>query len=83
MAYKQVLGRGNYSKTGHGLPSALKQMIGSRKHTIEYMEKTLKNIAGDYYDYLDNPLLRLEVENWEKTEAESSERNYKDQRRNQ
>lgn len=28
MAYKQILGRGNSPKTGHGLPSALKQMVG-------------------------------------------------------
>ena len=28
MAYKQILGRGNYSKTGNGLPSALKQIDG-------------------------------------------------------
>jgi hypothetical protein len=31
MAYKQILGRGNYSKTGNGLPSALKQMIDPEK----------------------------------------------------
>lgn len=28
MAYKQILGRGNNPKTGHGLPSALKQIVG-------------------------------------------------------
>ena len=28
MAYKQILGRGNSPKTGHGLPSALKQIFG-------------------------------------------------------
>lgn len=31
MAYKQKPGRGNYSKTGHGLPSALKQTIDPEK----------------------------------------------------
>ena len=62
-----------------GLYNTLKQMIESKTHTPEYMVNALKNIAGDYYDSLDNPLLRLEVEDWEKKESESSERKYKDQ----
>lgn len=39
MAYIQKPGRGNHSKTGHGLPSAFKQMNGEGEEKPEYMTK--------------------------------------------
>lgn len=42
MAYKQILGRGNSPKTGHGLPSALKQMVGDIEYTASWSKQQKK-----------------------------------------
>lgn len=49
MAYIQKPGRGNHSKTGHGLPSAFKQMEGEEKPEVvtKASEKIHKELNAD------------------------------------
>jgi len=45
MAYKQNPGRGNHSKTGHGLPSPFKQLNEETKAYLDAHQKAKKIVA--------------------------------------
>ena len=56
----------------------VKNLINSQKYTAESLILALKNIAGEYYEFLDNAFLRAEVEHWIKNEMEDETQQYKD-----
>lgn len=56
----------------------VKNLINSKNYTAESLILALKNIAGEYYEFLDNAFLRAEVEHWIKNEMEDETQQYKD-----
>lgn len=56
----------------------VKNLINSQKYTAESLILALKNIAGEFYESLDDLFFQIEVENWFKNEIEKDTQQYKD-----
>lgn len=57
----------------------LKQLLKSKKSNIEMLIKALENLAGEYYDFLDDEFLKIEVSQWYKYNSQEDENKYNDQ----